>query len=83
MKDLFQKYVSTRRERTITGRNVGKIDKENGFHWSENPFSLIVMQYLFKHMLPLDRKIKVSVAEKSGDGKKKFPLAGVRLFFRN
>ena len=49
----------------------------------KNPFSLIVMQYLFKNMLPLDRKIKVSVAEKSGDGKKKFPLAGIRLFFKN
>ena len=28
MKDLFQNYVSTRQTKTITGRNVWKIDKE-------------------------------------------------------
>ena len=28
MKDLFQKYISTRQEKTIAGRNVCKIDKK-------------------------------------------------------
>ena len=81
-KRLISKYFSTKRERTITGRNVWKIDKEYGFHYPENPFPLTVMQYPFNNTFPFDIKVKLSVAGESEIGKK-FPLAGISLFFEN
>ena len=49
------------------------------------------MQYSFKNTFPLDENIKISVAGESENGRKKvistsqkmFPLAGIRLFFKN
>ena len=56
--------------------NVRKIDKKDGLHEPENPFPLTVMQCSFKNTFPLERKIKVLVAEESENGRKKgFPLA--------
>ena len=76
MKNSFQKYVSTRRQRTITDMNLRKIDQKDGLHEPENPFPLTVMQGSFKNTLPLKRKIKILVAEESENGTKKgFPLA--------
>ena len=68
MKDSFEKYFSTRRERSVTGSNVWKIDKKNGFHLPENPIPLTVMEYSFKNMFPLNKKTKESVGEESENG---------------
>ena len=56
---------------------------KNGSHWTENPFPLTAMQYFFKNLFPPERKIKGSVAREPEHEKKKFPLAGRRLFFKN
>ena len=70
IKNLFQKQVSTRREKAITGRSIQKIDKKYGFYWPENSFPLIALQYSFKNTFLLDRKIKISVAGESINGRK-------------
>ena len=76
IKNSFQKYVSTIRERTVTGMNVWKIDKKDGSHQPENPFPLTVMQYSLKSTFLLERKIKIAVAGESENGRKKgFPPA--------
>ena len=76
IKNSFQKYVSTIRERTVTGMNVWKIDKKDGSHQPENPFPLTVMQYSLKNTFLLERKIKIAVAGESENGRKKgFPPA--------
>ena len=47
--------------------------------------SLSTNRNTFKHTFPLDKKIKLAVAGESQNRRRKklFPLAGIRLFFKN
>ena len=36
MKDFVEKYFSTRQKKT--DKNLWKMEKKNGFHYTENPF---------------------------------------------
>ena len=69
MHDLFQKCVSTRREKT--DRNVWKIDKK-WFPLPRNhlPFPLIGMKDSSKNTFPWDGKLKVAVARVSENGRR-------------
>ena len=75
---MFQNYVSTRRVKNITGRNVWKIDKK------AVPLarkSLSTNQNAFINIFSLDGKIKLAVAGVSQNGRKKMVSTGTKISF--